>query len=844
MPRTAQPHRPVLLPRLAVLGACTALCLGGTALVPFGQDDARAQGGGPVPAHGSDGHGAGSGHGKGHGSGEGHGTDGTFFTRTATMPAYANTSKDEDAVAEISTVTSDGRTVVSTDSAGGTVGFTDISDPDDPKPLGATEVDGEPTSVHAVGSRILVVVDDTDGDLAHPAGHVSVLDARTREEVRRIDLGGQPDSIDVTADGRAAVIAIENQRDEETAPAGGEKGDLPQAPTGWLSVIDLQGSVSSWDAQKVDLGTIDGAVAPEDLEPEYVKVSPDDTRVAVTLQENNAIAIVDIDRRRVVSGFSAGTATVKGVDATDDGDIDASDTITDVPREPDGIGWIDDEHVATADEGDWKGGSRTWSIFDARTGEVTWDSGNPFEQIGVSIGQYPESRSDTKGTEPEGLAVADYGDRRLAFVGSERGNYVAVYDVTDPAAPVYQQALSSTPGPEGILPIPERNLVVVSSEEDDADARVRASLQVYRMDAGRDEDRTIVSADDPSGSALPWGALSDLSAVPGSDREFLSVSDSGFTTSALFRIDASSKPAVVRERLALTRDGAPLEPDLEGVTALDDGTAWVAAEGARDADTGDWSIENSLMHVDAQGRVTETVPLPDDVAKGLKNRGFEGVTATSDGRALVAVIQGVVDGDPDDTARVARYDLASKTWSYWGYRLGGTDVAGDQVGLSAITDLGHGRFAVIERDSLNGPDAARKQIVTFTLPGTGATGASHDPPSVKRQGEPYDLLPLLRSTDGWTQEKVESLAVADDGGVYVVTDNDALEDANGETLFARAGWLVDGRVQSRPGDSNGHGHGHGKSGGKGGGEGSGEDHGRGHGMHRGTGHGTGRDHRG
>ena len=765
MPRASRASRPVAS-RLGALAACGALGLTGALVLPALAAPGESDGEAP------------------------------YFTRVATMPAHANSDVSEEAVAEISSVSPDGMTVYSTDAGGGRVGITDISDPSAPEPLGGVEVEGEPTSVYALEDHVLVVVDTTDGDLADPSGHVSVLDADTHEVVRTIELGGQPDSIDITSTGSDAYIAIENQRDEELAPEGLEEGDLPQQPTGWLAHLDLTGDVEGWDVERIELAGLPGLAAAEDAEPEYVKVSPDDTRVVVTLQENNALAVVDVATNEVITSFSAGEATVEDVDTEEDGDITLDGTITE-EREPDAIAWVDDTHVATADEGDWKGGSRTWSIFDTTTGEVTWSSGSQMDHLAVGIGQYPEGRSGKKGTEPEGIAVARYGDRTLAFVGSERGNFVAVHDVTDPSAPVYQQALSSTPGPEGLLPIPERDLLVVSSEEDDAEAGVRATVQVYELGVETDQDRTIVSGPDADGKPLPWGALSDLSAVPGTEEEFVSVSDSGYRTSALFRIDASATPAVIRERIELTgEDGAPLESDLEGVTALADGTFWVASEGARE-DDGTWGIPNSLMHVDAAGQVLETVPLPEDVADGLESRGFEGVTIAEDGTALYAVIQGVADGDPESTARIARYDLEAGAWSYWGYELESPSVDGDKVGLSAIADLGDGRFALVERDSLNGPDAALKSVVTVTLPGEGAA-TGEELPLAESQGETYDLLPLLESTNGWTQEKVESLAVTEQGEVVIVTDNDALEDASGETLFARAGFVGPDGVQAGP----------------------------------------------
>ena len=50
-----------------------------------------------------------------------------------------------------------------------------------------------------------------------------------------------------------------------------------------------------------------------------------------------------------------------------------------------------------------------------------------------------------------------------------------------------------------------------------------------------------------------------------------------------------------------------------------------------------------------------------------------------------------------------------------------------------------------------------------------------------------DLLPDLRATNGWVQEKVEGLTVGGNGRGYLVTDNDGVEDATGETVFADLG---------------------------------------------------------
>lgn len=702
-----------------------------------------------------------------------------YFTRIATVPAYLNAADpaSDTAVAEISTVSPDGLTVISTDSAGQRLGFFDISDPADPQPLGGVSVGGEPTSVYATGDYILGVVDTSDGDFANPSGHVSVLDADSHALVATIELGGQPDSIDVTDDGAYAVIAIENQRDEEATPDGGEEGDLPQLPAGELAIIPLAGDPGTWTVEHVDLTGLPDLDTPEDPEPEYVTISPDDTKVAVTLQENNGVAIVDIASATVLSSFSTGTTTVTGIDAADDDRISLVDTITDVPREPDAIGWVGADHLATANEGDWKGGSRGWTIFDAATGDVTWDSGNTFDHLAVQLGLYPDKRSDAKGAEPEGLLSATFDGVPYVFVGSERANFVAVYDVTDPKEPRYVQALPSTPGPEGLLAIPSRGLLVVSSETDDAEALVRATVQVYRLGATGPTFPTIVSAE-VDGSPIPWGAQSGLSADPADATRLYSVSDNAYTPSTIYSIDAAAGPAVIDRTLTVTDGGAPASLDLEGVYARPEGGFWVVSEGATGA-------ENALLRLDADAAVQKSIALPDDVAAGLGKQGFEGVTAqTVDGHEIVwTALQREVAGDPEGVVRLGRYDVDAGSWSFYGYRLEAASGAdGDWNGLSEITLTGNGTLAVIERDKRNGPDAALKAVYTVPLPSGPATE-----PTVLPKSLAVDVLPTLQAGAGWTQEKLEGLTVAGDGRVFVITDNDGVDDANGETVFASLG---------------------------------------------------------
>ena len=356
--------------------------------------------------------------------------------------------------------TPDGTLLVYTDSDEREVGFVDITDPAAPVEARAPlPVDGIPDLGRDHPGRPLGAhrhrpdrrqLRESEGPARRPFAHV--LQDRRHARPR-----GQPDSIAISDGGRYAAVAIENERDENV-----NDGDLPQSPAGFLAIVDLVGRPAAWGIRDVPLTGLPGLTAPSDPEPEYVDINHLGI-AALTLQENNAVVLVRLWDGKVLEGWSAGSSTHLA-DLQDD-DVIFAVGIPDEEREPDSIAWTPLGGLITANEADWVGGSRDFTIF-GPTGRVRDSSGATYEQHIVDAGLYSDGRSDNRGTEPEGVEVGRYGTRTFAFVGAERADAVVVYRLPLVGDPVFAGSLVTGYRPEGLLALPARGLFVAANEGD------------------------------------------------------------------------------------------------------------------------------------------------------------------------------------------------------------------------------------------------------------------------------------------------------------------------------------------------------------------------------------------
>ncbi len=128
----------------------------------------------------------------------------------------------------------------------------------------------------------------TAGLAGHTGGHLG-----------GVAVGAVPDMLTWTANGSRLLVANEGERQSDTVnPAGSVSliGYNAAAPAA-SSVQTL--SFAAWDGQEAALRAAGvriqaGVAASVALEPEYIALSADGNRAMVTLQENNAVALIDL----------------------------------------------------------------------------------------------------------------------------------------------------------------------------------------------------------------------------------------------------------------------------------------------------------------------------------------------------------------------------------------------------------------------------------------------------------------------------------------------------------------------------------------------------------------------
>ncbi|MBR9860793.1 T9SS type A sorting domain-containing protein [bacterium] len=504
----------------------------------------------------------------------------------------------DEAAAEIPAFDAKRDQVFFTDANSDQIHVLDISNPASPQLIESIDLGGSPNSVAVYDDIVAVAV---EADPKQDPGRVEFYSAADFSKLGEVTVGALPDMVTFNEDGTKVLTANE----------GEPSGDYLNDPEGSISIITLNtGNLSSSTVETADftsfnanppsgirlfgrssMGEGDKAddtpvTLAQDIEPEYITIKG--TTAYVTCQENNALAIVNIETATVTALLPLGTKdhmqAGNGLDASnrDDGIFIAQwpvkglympDAISSYEvngttylitanegdaREyeyesggDDVLSFIDETRVKDLDldptafpyadilqrdaelgrlkaslvDGDTDGdgdydeiysyGARSFTIWNASTGNVVWDSKNAFEQItaqrnpdffnATNDENNFDNRSDDKGPEPEGVTIGEVDGKIYAFVGLERVGGIVIYDISDPNNPTFARYISTrdfsgdpeagTSGnlaPEGLVFIPadqspNRTALLVVTYE------VSGSVAVFEMG-----EQLVNSVDDVS----------------------------------------------------------------------------------------------------------------------------------------------------------------------------------------------------------------------------------------------------------------------------------------------------------------------------------------------------------
>lgn len=260
----------------------------------------------------------------------------------------------------------------------GGVEVLDVADPSDPTPVENSPIDAVGSldavaSANSVATSEELVAVALEATVAQDPGLVGFYDPETLEFLGTAPVGPLPDKVTFTPDGERVLVANEGEPTENYA----------YDPRGSVSIVDLSEGVDDATVDTAGFQRFNGredqlrrqgirifgpnASASQDFEPEYVTISDDSRTAWVSLQENNAIAEIDIRQARVTRllplGFKNFSLTGNELDVSnEDGGVNTRNWPINGILQPDAIGAYSPNgqtYIVTANEGD----SRDYDSF-------------------------------------------------------------------------------------------------------------------------------------------------------------------------------------------------------------------------------------------------------------------------------------------------------------------------------------------------------------------------------------------------------------------------------------------------------------------------------------------------
>jgi hypothetical protein len=277
-----------------------------------------------------------------------------------------------ESAAEIVTYDPQTRRAFVINAASGEVDVFDMNDPAFPARLFSINVADLGADANSIAVYNGIVAIAVEAAIRTDNGFVAFYDT-DGQRLAVVQVGALPDALTFSPDGRYVLVANEGEPND----------DYTIDPEGSVSIIDVSAGIdvlTQDDVRTADFRAYNGreqalraqgvrifgpgANASQDFEPEWVEVSADSGTAYVSLQENNAIAVIDIATVTVTDIFplgfkdwsAEGVWSGNGFDASDrDGEINIRHWPVYGIYQPDTIRIHEsggETYIITANEGD------------------------------------------------------------------------------------------------------------------------------------------------------------------------------------------------------------------------------------------------------------------------------------------------------------------------------------------------------------------------------------------------------------------------------------------------------------------------------------------------------------
>ncbi|MBD2730394.1 choice-of-anchor I family protein [Nostoc sp. FACHB-892] len=249
---------------------------------------------------------------------------------------------------------------------GGTksIDIINISDPTQPSLFKSIDITAYGGGANSVTFKNGLLAAAVQGSVTQDPGKAVFFNANG-DFLNSVAVGALPDMLTFTPDGTRVLVANEGEPNSYNQPNSVD-------PEGSVSIINLtdfsvvNAGFTQFNSQIDQLRTAGvrifgpNATVAQDLEPEYITVSEDSTKAWVSLQENNAIAVLDLINNQITDilplGFKDHSLPGNGIDASDrDNAINIANWPVLGMYQPDGITSYKvngKTYIVTANEGD------------------------------------------------------------------------------------------------------------------------------------------------------------------------------------------------------------------------------------------------------------------------------------------------------------------------------------------------------------------------------------------------------------------------------------------------------------------------------------------------------------